>query len=106
MPVTDAELDEIRLRDERRERRCRLVRSIAGGTALALYGGLAWLVCIPVGFFIGIEISGWEDPGPGIIQGAEKNPLTSSFLHIVGSILVLWLVAYSLFFALLARQRR
>ncbi|MFC5753758.1 hypothetical protein [Actinomadura rugatobispora] len=35
------------------------------------------IACVPAAWFLLIWLSGWEDSGPGIVQGASKNPLYS-----------------------------
>ncbi|MGP4029385.1 hypothetical protein [Actinomadura sp. 3N407] len=56
------------------------------------------VACVPAAWFLGIWLSGWEDPGPGIIQGASKNPLYSgagfamalSYVVLLALTTVLW----------------
>jgi hypothetical protein len=84
----------------------------AGGALAAVV--ICWLVsvagCVPAAVILGIWLSGWKDPGPGIIQGASKNPLYSgagpAMLLSFVVLFVLATVFWSWVFGRLACRRR
>jgi hypothetical protein len=79
----------------------RSVASLAGSTALAIYGGLAWIGCLSGGVLIGAAIHEWPDDGTTM---GGSHSLAAAFPEIAVSTLVLLVLAYGLFAWLLSRQ--
>ena len=79
----------------------RSIARLAGGAALAIYGGLAWIGCLVGGVLIGAAIH--ESPDDGTTMGGSHS-LSAAFPEIAISTFVLFVLAYGLFAWLLSRQ--
>lgn len=65
---------------------------------------------VPVAYVLGIWLSGWEEPPPYIVRGADKNPLYSGagsaiLLSFVGLFVLATAVWYWAFVRLADRGR-
>jgi hypothetical protein len=54
---------------------------------------------VTAAWIIGVWLSGWEDPGPYITQGASTNPLLSGAGVAIGVTFVVLLVLATLFWS-------
>lgn len=81
--------------------RGRSILRFIGSTALAIYGGTAWMACLVGGVIFGALIH--EPPDDGTSQG-RSHTLAAAFPEIILSTFVLLVVAYGLFAWLLSRQ--
>ena len=79
----------------------RSIRRWAGSTALAIYGGTAWIGCLVGGVLIGARLH--DAPDDGTTMGGSHS-LAAAFPEIAVTTLVLVVVAYALFAWLLSRQ--
>lgn len=79
-------------------------RKVAGDTLLALYGGLAWLLCLVLGVAVGTVVGIPERPD-GVVQGGDYG-IGAAVPEILIATSALLVVAYGLFFVLLARRGR
>ena len=79
----------------------RSIKRWAGSTALAIYGGMAWIGCLIGGVLIGARVH--EPPDDGTTMGGSHS-LSAAFPEIVVCTLVLFVLAYGLFAWLLSRQ--
>jgi len=79
----------------------RSLRRIVGGTALAIYGGTAWIGCLAGGVLLGAWIH--EPPDDGTVQGGSHG-LAAAFPEVAISTVGLFTLAYGLFAYMLSRQ--
>jgi hypothetical protein len=72
-----------------------------GSTALAIYGGTAWIGCLIGGVLIGARLH--DTPDDGTTMGGSHS-LAAAFPEIAVATFVLFVLAYGIFAWLLSRQ--
>ncbi|WP_433331627.1 hypothetical protein [Spirillospora sp. CA-294931] len=68
-------------------------RKLITTAAVVIGWGSTVILCFPAAWYLGIIVSGWEEPSPHIINGADRNPLYSgaAFMMIVSLVVLLTL---------------